>query len=112
MVLPVGCKVFGLFLSMAETDLDIDYVARLARLALSDEEKQTYARQLNQIIGHMDKLNAVDTEGVEPTAHAFPLVNVLDADEPREPLPIADVLRNAPESRDNQIVVPKVVEDA
>lgn len=97
---------------MADTDLDINYVARLARLALSDEEKETYARQLRQVLGHMDKLSAVDTEGVEPTAHSFPLTNVLEADEPREPLPVTEVLRNAPQSRDNQIVVPKVVEDA
>lgn len=96
---------------MAEAELDIDYVARLARLELTAEEKTIFSRQLGQILGHMDRLNAVDTAGVEPTAHSFPLSNVLDADEPRAPLSRADALRNAPEQRDGQFVVPKVVED-
>jgi len=92
--------------------MDIDYVAKLARLELTEAEKATYARQLEQILGHMEQLKAIDTEGVEPTAHAFPLANVLAADVPEEPLAPAEALQNAPAQRDGQFVVPKVVEDA
>lgn len=105
-------RSFALANHIMSHDLDINYVAKLARLELTDEEKATYATQLEHILGHMDKLNAIDTEHVEPTAHAFDLVNVLDPDEPREPLPPTDALRNAPAQRDQQFVVPKVVEDA
>ncbi|WOO42072.1 Asp-tRNA(Asn)/Glu-tRNA(Gln) amidotransferase subunit GatC [Rubellicoccus peritrichatus] len=97
---------------MSETDLNIDDVARLARLELTDDEKVTYAKQLEQVLGHMDKLNAVNIDGVEPMAHAFSLTNVLEADEAREPLSPEAALQNAPEQRDQQFVVPKVVEDA
>lgn len=97
---------------MSETDLKIDKVAQLARLELTDEEKATYSRQLKQVLEHMDKLNAVDIEGVEPMAHAFPLTNVLEPDVARQPLSSQAALRNAPEQRDQQFVVPKVVEDA
>jgi len=97
---------------MSSQKIDIDYVAKLARLDLSEEEKQTFTAQLEDILGYVDKLSDVDVSGVEPMAHAFPLENVLDEDEPREPLPVEEALRNAPAQRDNQVVVPKVVEDA
>ncbi len=97
---------------MPSDKIDIDYVAKLARLDLSEEEKQTFTAQLGDILGYVDKLSDVDVSGVEPMAHAFPLENVLDEDEPREPLTVVEALRNAPAQRDNQIVVPKVVEDA
>ncbi|MGE9295952.1 MAG: Asp-tRNA(Asn)/Glu-tRNA(Gln) amidotransferase subunit GatC [Puniceicoccales bacterium] len=95
---------------MAHTEIDIDKVAKLARLDLTDEEKQTYAAQLGQVLEHMEKLNALDLDGVEPTAHSFPLNNVLDDDESTEPFTPEEALRNAPKVRDNQVVVPKVVE--
>lgn len=95
---------------MAHTDIDIEQVAKLARLELTEEEKQTYAAQLGQVLDHMDKLNALDLDGVEPTAHSFPLSNVLDEDEPEQGFTPEQALRNAPASRENQVVVPKVVE--
>lgn len=95
---------------MAHTEIDIDKVATLARLDLTAEEKQTYAKQLGQVLEHMEKLNALDLDDVEPTAHSFPLSNVLDEDEPVEGFTPEQALRNAPQQRDNQIVVPKVVE--
>lgn len=95
---------------MAHTDIDIDKVATLARLELTEEEKKTYAKQLGQVLEHMDKLNALDLDGVEPTAHSFPLSNVLDEDEPVAGFTAEEALRNAPQQRDQQIVVPKVVE--
>lgn len=97
---------------MAGEKIDIDYVAQLARLELTPEEKQTFSAQLEQVLGYMQVLNKLDTEGVEPTAHAFPLENVLDEDEPTEPLSPQEALRNAPLARDNFVVVPKVVGDA
>jgi len=95
---------------MAHTEIDIDKVAKLARIDLTDEEKQTYAAQLGQVLEHMEKLNALNLDDVEPTAHAFPLTNVLDEDEPTAAFTPEEALRNAPQVRDNQVVVPKVVE--
>lgn len=95
---------------MAHQEIDIDQVAKLARLDLTAAEKQTYAAQLDQVLGHMEKLDALDLGGVEPTAHAFPLENVLDEDEATPGFTPEEALRNAPKVRDNQVVVPKVVE--
>lgn len=92
------------------TSIDIDYVAKLARIALTDEEKATFSAQLEDVLEHFKKLEAVDVSGVEPMAHAFPLVNVWQEDEPREAFTPEQALANAPKQRDNQIVVPKVVE--
>jgi aspartyl-tRNA(Asn)/glutamyl-tRNA(Gln) amidotransferase subunit C len=97
---------------MSQAGIDIDYVANLARLDLSAEEKARFAAQLGDILAYFDKLKAVDVTGVEPMAHAFPVFNVLDADEPRPGLTAEEALRNAPAVRDNQFLVPKVVDDA
>ena len=91
-------------------DLNIEYVANLARLALSDDEKRRFAQQLGDILHYVDKLNQVDVTGVEPMAHAAPVFNVWEADVARPGLPVAEALRNAPAQRDHMIVVPKVVE--
>lgn len=93
-------------------DIDIDYVANLARLALSDEEKVRYSAQLEGILDYFAKLRDVDVEGVKPSAHAFDLENVWQLDEVKQGLPTEAALQNAPAQRDNQIVVPKVVDDA
>ena len=90
--------------------IDIDYVANLARLALSPEEKVTFARQLGDVLAYIEKLKQADVSGVEPTAHAFDVHNVWAADVPAPGLAVEDVIRNAPASRDNMIAVPKVVE--
>jgi aspartyl-tRNA(Asn)/glutamyl-tRNA(Gln) amidotransferase subunit C len=95
-----------------EVDLDIDYVARLARIALTAEEKAKFAGQLGQVLEHFEKLRPIEVEGVEPMAHAFDVVNVLDEDEPTVAFTPEQALRNAPARRDGQIVVPKVVDDA
>jgi aspartyl-tRNA(Asn)/glutamyl-tRNA(Gln) amidotransferase subunit C len=91
-------------------DLNIDHVAELARLALTPAEKQTFAEQLGDILAHIEQLKEVDVEGVEPTAHAFPIVNVWQADEPRPGLPVEAALRNAPARKENLFSVPQVVE--
>lgn len=90
--------------------LDIDYVANLARLALTPAEKEKFARQLADVLHYVEKLRAVDVTGVEPMAHAAPVFNVWQTDEPRAGLAVEDALRNAPVRRDQRIAVPKVVE--
>jgi aspartyl-tRNA(Asn)/glutamyl-tRNA(Gln) amidotransferase subunit C len=90
--------------------LDIDQVAKLARIALTAEEKARFSEQLGEILAHVEQLKEVDVTGVEPTAHAFPVTNVWADDVPRPSLPVEAALRNAPARRDNMIVVPKVVE--
>jgi aspartyl-tRNA(Asn)/glutamyl-tRNA(Gln) amidotransferase subunit C len=94
----------------AGSDLNIDYLANLARLALTDEEKARFARQLGDILHYVEKLGQVDVTGVEPMAHAAPVYNVWQADLPRAGLTAEQALRNAPAQRQNMIVVPKVVE--
>jgi aspartyl-tRNA(Asn)/glutamyl-tRNA(Gln) amidotransferase subunit C len=91
-------------------DLDIDHVAKLARLALTPEEKAEYARQLGDVLHHIEQLARVDVSGVEPTAHAFAVHNVWADDVAQPGLPVDAALKNAPAQRDHMIVVPKVVE--
>ena len=91
-------------------NLNIDHVAHLARLALTPEEKAKFSSQLGDVLAYIDQLKTVDVTGVEPTAHAFPLYNVWDADVPRPGLSVEAALQNAPAQRDHMIVVPKVVE--
>ena len=92
------------------SDINIDYVANLARLALTAQEKETFSRQLGDVLHYIEKLREVDVAQVEPTAHAFPVFNVWAGDVPQPGLPVEVALRNAPAQRDNMIVVPVVVE--
>lgn len=92
------------------SDIDINYVANLARLALSDAEKETFSRQLGDVLRYIEKLGEVDVAQVEPTAHAFPVFNVWAEDLPQPGLPVEVALKNAPAQRDDMIVVPVVVE--
>ena len=91
-------------------DLDLDHVAKLARLALTPEEKAKFSQQLGDVLHHIEQLAKVDVTGIEPTAHAFPVVNVWADDVARPGLPVEAALKNAPAQRDHMIVVPKVVE--
>ena len=91
-------------------DFNVDYLAQLARLALTPEEKAKFAAQLSDVLHHIERLSEVDVSGVEPTAHAFSVENVWDADVPRAGLSVTDALRNAPAQREHMISVPKVVE--
>lgn len=90
--------------------LNIDHVAKLARLALTPEEKATFAGQLGSVLHHIEQLGKVDVTGIEPTAHAFAVHNVWSEDVARPGLPVDQALRNAPAQRENMVVVPKVVE--
>ncbi|MDQ8203676.1 Asp-tRNA(Asn)/Glu-tRNA(Gln) amidotransferase subunit GatC [Pelagicoccus sp. SDUM812003] len=93
-----------------KTHIDIDYTAKLARIALSDEEKAKYSEQLDSIIGYVEKLEELDTSDVEPTAHPHPVSNVWQEDKVSSELSVQEALKNAPAQRDNMIVVPKVVD--
>ena len=95
---------------MSAPDIDIKYVAHLARLALTPEEEQKIGAQLGNVLTYVEKLKEVDVSNVEPTAHAFPLVNVTRADEIRTCLTNEDALRNAPSSANGLFMVPKIVE--
>ena len=90
--------------------MDVGYVAHLARLNLTDEEKVEMQAQLEHILEYVDQLGEVDVSDVTPTAHAVPVANVLRADEVRPGLETAEVMRNAPRQRDGQFLVPKIVE--
>jgi aspartyl-tRNA(Asn)/glutamyl-tRNA(Gln) amidotransferase subunit C len=90
--------------------MDINYVAHLARLELSQAEKEKFAAQLKDILAYVEKLGEVDVTGIEPTAHAIPLTNVLRKDEPRPSIEIEKVLKNAPEQARDLFIVPKIIE--
>lgn len=90
--------------------MDIQYVAHLARIALTEEEQRLLAVQLGNILGYIDKLKEVDVSRVEPTAHAVPLVNVTRPDEVRPSLDHEAALRNAPSQANGLFLVPKIVE--
>jgi aspartyl-tRNA(Asn)/glutamyl-tRNA(Gln) amidotransferase subunit C len=95
---------------MASAEIDVKYVAHLARLALTPEEEKQLGAQLGSILGYIEKLRELDVSGVEPTAHAVPMVNVTRADEVRESLATEDALRNAPRQANGLFIVPKIVE--
>ena len=95
---------------MAAAEINVKYVAHLARISLSQDEEQKLAAQLGNILGYIEKLKEADVSNVEPTAHAFPLVNVTRADEVRPPLANEDALRNAPAQANGLFIVPKIVE--
>ena len=94
---------------MALSRDDVLKVAELARLNLTDEQIDLFARQLGDVLTYMDKLNELDTTDVEPLAHPLPVTNVLRDDTPRASLPIGDVLRNAPQRRGDFFGVPPVL---
>ena len=90
--------------------IDIEHVARLARLALTDHEKERLREQLGVILENAAKVSEVATDDVPPTAYAIPRSNVLRPDEVTTSLTVEEVLSNAPEVEDDRFKVPKVVE--
>jgi aspartyl-tRNA(Asn)/glutamyl-tRNA(Gln) amidotransferase subunit C len=95
---------------MPYAEIDVKYVAHLARLSLAPEEEQKIAAQLGNILGYIEKLKEVDVSGIEPTAHAFPLVNVSRPDEVHPSLSQEEALHNAPDQANGLFIVPKIVE--
>ena len=95
---------------MAAAEIDVKYIARLARLTLTSDEEKKLGAQLDGILGYIEKLKELDVANVEPTAHAVPLVNVTRPDEVRPSLPHDQALRNAPAQANGLFMVPKIVE--
>ena len=90
--------------------MDIEKVARLARLELSEEEKKTFGNQLEQILTYMEQLNRLDTKGVEPTSHAIPIQNAFREDETKPSFPQEEVLGIGPEQDEGHFRVPRIIE--
>jgi aspartyl-tRNA(Asn)/glutamyl-tRNA(Gln) amidotransferase subunit C len=88
---------------------DVEQVARLARLEITEAEKETFSRQLSAILTYVEKLKTLDTTGVEPTATVLDQVNVLREDKARPGLPVEKALANAPEAEDGYFIVPKII---
>ena len=91
-------------------EIDLQHVVNLARIDLSPEEEVRIRPQMREILKYVDKLSELDVQGIEPTAHAVPLTNVMRADEVQSSLSQDDALRNAPRQADGLFVVPKIVE--
>jgi aspartyl-tRNA(Asn)/glutamyl-tRNA(Gln) amidotransferase subunit C len=89
---------------------EVEHIADLARLALSDEEIAAHQEQLSAILGHFERLQALDTEGIPPTASVLPLGSVMREDEDRPPLERERLLKNAPETEGGCFRVPAVLE--
>ncbi|MEH7443077.1 Asp-tRNA(Asn)/Glu-tRNA(Gln) amidotransferase subunit GatC [Bacillus sp. JJ1122] len=88
----------------------VKHVAHLARLAITEEEANTFTKQLDKIISFAEQLNELDTTNVEPTAHVLEIKNVMREDKSNQGLPREEVLKNAPEHQDGQIKVPGIME--
>ncbi len=89
---------------------DVEHVARLARIGLTDAEVDRLSEQLSHILDAMEALRALDTSAIPPTAQVIPLHDVMRDDVVRPSLPVEDVLLNAPRTRDQQFLVPPVLE--
>lgn len=89
----------------------VRHIGKLSRIELSDEEVATFQRQFSEVLAAFDKLQQLDTENVEPMAHAIDLHNVLADDEPAESLSTQAALANAPQQDENLFQVPKVLGD-
>jgi aspartyl-tRNA(Asn)/glutamyl-tRNA(Gln) amidotransferase subunit C len=95
---------------MQHPEINVKYVAHLARLALTPQEEEQMTAQLGDVLDYIEKLKQVDVSKVEPTAHPFPLVNVTRADEARPGLAHEEAMKNAPAETSGLFKVPKIVE--
>jgi aspartyl-tRNA(Asn)/glutamyl-tRNA(Gln) amidotransferase subunit C len=89
---------------------EIEHIAMLARLSLTEEEKELFGAQLSSILDYMEKLNELDTEHIEPTSHVLSISNVMREDAPRDSIPKEDALSNAPDRTDKFYRVPKIID--
>ena len=89
---------------------EVEHVARLARLALSAEELEAMTGQIDAILGYVEKLNELDTDGIVPTAHAVPMENAFREDEVKPSIGVERAQQNAPDTDGSCFKVPKVIE--
>lgn len=94
----------------AKEGMDVGYVANLARIELTEEETALFQGQLEQVLHYVEQLDELDVSEVEPTAHAFPVFNVLRKDEVGQSLDHAAIIANAPAASDGEIRVPKIID--
>jgi len=87
----------------------VEYVAKLARLKLTEEEKELFTQQLNKVLEYMEKLNELDTSGIEPTFHVVPHKNAFREDKVTNPNQREELLKNAPKSKEGFFKVPRVI---
>jgi aspartyl-tRNA(Asn)/glutamyl-tRNA(Gln) amidotransferase subunit C len=99
-------------MSSALTREEVAYVAKLARLTLSDAELDLFTEQLGQVLEHANDMNSLNLDNVVATAHPFGLINVVRADEVRPSLNRDEVLAMAPETQDGRFVVPRIMGEA
>ena len=90
---------------------EVEYVAHLARLCLSEEEKERFTNQLDHILEYIRQLNQLDTENIPPTSHVLALENVWREDEVKPSLPLPEVLANAPRADEEFFLVPKIIDN-
>ena len=90
--------------------MKIDHIAMLARLELTNEEKEIFSKQLSSIIEYINKLNELDTTSIKPTAHILPIKNIFRDDKLKPSLPKDKALQNAPGRTDDFYRVPKIIE--
>lgn len=95
---------------MAVTREEVEHIGLLSRLALSDEEIETFSRQLSQILGYAAQLNELDTSNIEPMFYSIPIENVFREDSRGEPLPLGNALKNAAKTNGPFFEVPKVAD--
>jgi aspartyl-tRNA(Asn)/glutamyl-tRNA(Gln) amidotransferase subunit C len=96
---------------MKITKQDVEKVAKLARLEITETEQEAFTQQLSAILSYVEKLNKLKTAGVEPTATVLGQSNVFREDQARPSLPVEQAVANAPESADGFFVVPKILEE-
>ena len=92
------------------SDLDVAYVARLARINLTEDEAKIFQKQLDDVLKYVEKLRQLDVSGIDATAHTLPVFNVFREDAPRDWFTAEQALRNAPRQANGLFIVPKVVE--
>lgn len=90
---------------------EVEHVAQLARLEITEAEKEAFSKQLSSILTYVEKLKALNTEGVEPTATVLEQTNVFREDKSRPSLPVEKAMANAPESEAGYFLVPKILEN-
>jgi aspartyl-tRNA(Asn)/glutamyl-tRNA(Gln) amidotransferase subunit C len=90
--------------------IDVEHIAKLARLGITPEEKNIFKKQLSAILEYADILNKLNTDKVSPTAHAIPMKNVLREDKVVPCENTEDILANAPEEEDGMFLVPRIIE--
>ncbi len=91
-------------------DIDIEYVAKLARIDLDAGQKKKLTRQLSDILGYIEKLKELDVASVEPMSHVLPLKNVFREDKVKPSLPVDKVLGNAPMAKGDNFSVPRIID--